>query len=223
MGAVTFDVIVVDPPWSFSDGLKAMKKPVRRGAASQYSTLSFSELAQLDVKELADPSGSVLALWVPSTLLSTGLDLMHMWGFTFKQTFVWVKTKQSKPGAVVTNVNDVLAFGMGRLFRQSHEIVLIGTMGKDVYKKLNDHSQRSVSLDERTRHSTKPESLQDKLEKMFPNANKLEMFARRQRPGWTCVGDAIDGNDIYLALRELIDGPSVVEYDEEKFEDDEIK
>ena len=95
-----------------------------------------------------------------------------------------------------------LAFGMGRLFRQSHEICLIGTRGK-INSQLANKSQRSVSFAENLRHSAKPEDLQDSLEAMFPIARKLELFARRIRPGWTCLGNEIDGKDIYDALAAL--------------------
>ena len=97
---------------------------------------------------------------------------------------------------------DELAFGMGRLFRQTHEICLIGTKGK-ILPQLANKSQRSVSFAENLKHSAKPEDLQDSLEIMFPKARKLELFARRLRPGWTCLGNEIDGKDIYDALADL--------------------
>jgi N6-adenosine-specific RNA methylase IME4 len=96
-----------------------------------------------------------------------------------------------------------LAFGMGRLFRQTHEICLVGISSNKIYEKLDNKSQRSVILAENLKHSAKPEALQDSLEIMFPKTNKLEMFARRVRPGWTCLGNEIDGKDIRDALSEL--------------------
>jgi N6-adenosine-specific RNA methylase IME4 len=95
-----------------------------------------------------------------------------------------------------------LTFGMGRLFRQTHEICLIGTRGK-INSQIANKSQRSVSFAENLKHSAKPEDLQDSLEIIFPVARKLELFARRIRPGWTCLGNEIDGKDIYDALAKL--------------------
>ena len=202
-----FQVIVSDPPWSFEDGLKKMKSPTRRSAISQYSTMSLSEICDIRVPDLVDPAGCVLALWVPSTLLPDGLKVMDAWGFKLKQTFVWVKTKKPKQVkkqlVVYTDPNDALAFGMGRLFRQSHELVLIGTAGKTVYPWLEDHSQRSVIMAPNLGHSRKPEGLQDRLDLMFPEAQRLEMFARRKRDPWICLGDAIDGKDIRDAVHDL--------------------
>ena len=96
-----------------------------------------------------------------------------------------------------------LAFGMGRLFRQTHEICLIGTSNNKIYKLLENKSQRSVCFAENLKHSAKPEALQNSLEIMFPKAEKLEMFARRTRSGWTCLGNEIDGQDIRDALIKL--------------------
>ena len=105
------------------------------------------------------------------------------------------------------NLNNSLAFFMGHLFRQTHEICLIGVKGK-IYNKLKNKSQRSVCLDVSLKHSTKTEILQDRLDLMFPEELKLEMFARRQRQGWTCIGNEVDGpgsngEDIFTSIERL--------------------
>jgi N6-adenosine-specific RNA methylase IME4 len=134
-------------------------------------------------------------------MLVHGLQVMDAWGFKQKQVFVWVKIKKNHKQE--SDWNDGTSVGMGRLFRQSHEIALIGTLGS-VYTHLNDRSQRSVAFDLNVAHSVKPPTLQDRLELMFPNALRLEVFARRVRPSWTCVGNAIDGKDVTIALNDLI-------------------
>lgn len=225
-----FEVIVADPAWSFSDRLTM--SDVARGAASNYQVMSNKDIEQLPMKDFIHPDGSVLALWVPSSLLQEGLNTMKAWGFAHKQTYVWVKTKKEalyKPlkkiynhfkktgswswtisGTVIKKCLDqltfqgLLAFGMGRLFRQTHEICLIGISDNKIYKKLQNKSQRSVSFAENLRHSAKPEDLQDSLELMFPKTSKLELFARRHRPGWVCLGNEIcNGEDIRVSLGKL--------------------
>lgn len=202
-----FDVIVSDPPWPATD-LLAMSK-VKRGAAANYSVMTIDDIKNLKVIDIVSDN-SVLVLWVPSWLLQEGLDTMKAWGFRQTQTWIWVKTKKdpletlkkkirkkaSKKIISVAEVNklldssdlsDVLAFFMGRLFRQTHEIALVGVRGK-AYKALENKSQRSVAFAQNLKHSAKPEALQDKLDLMFSTGNKLEMFARRARANWTCVG-----------------------------------
>ena len=237
MSTPKYRVIVADPPWSFKDSLKM--SDVARGAAANYKVMSISDIKQLPIKDYADPNGSILALWIPSSLLQDGLDTMKAWGFKHKQTYVWVKTKKESLGSLRKSftktvktalkagnwdafqfsdirdlfvqtassfsLTDMLSFGMGRLFRQTHEICLIGTNNNKIYKHLANKSQRSINFAENLKHSAKPEHLQNSLEIMFPKGNKLELFARRQRTGWVCLGNEIcNGEDITVSLAKLI-------------------
>lgn len=226
-----FKVIVADPPWIFSD--KLTMSDVARGAAANYDLMSMKDIKELPMKDFADPEGCVLALWVPSSLLQDGLDTLKAWGFEHKQTYIWVKTKKSPftelfkffvkqitkdskdigrfnlakmfiTAAYQFKYSTMLGFGMGRLFRQTHEIALIGISNKGIYKSLENKSQRSVSLAPNLKHSSKPDDLQKSLEEMFPSGAKLELFARRHLAGWTCLGNEIcDGEDIRDSLAKL--------------------
>jgi N6-adenosine-specific RNA methylase IME4 len=200
-----FQVIIADPPWSFNDKLAKMKAPTKRGAAAHYGVMTNADIAALAVSELADPEGCVLGLWVPGSFMATGLEVVNAWGFKLKQNFIWVKTKNKIPEDMV-DVDECLAFGMGRLFRQTHETALICTSGKSVYKTLEDHSQRSVCFFPNLGHSRKPQHLHSSFDVMFPEANKLELFARRDTPGWTCVGlesPSTPGEDIRDSITRL--------------------
>jgi len=163
-----FRVIVADCPWPFSDKLK--HSDTKRGAAANYDLMSISDIEALPIKSYCHDDGAVLCLWVPSSLLQDGLDTMKAWGFSHKQTYVWVKTKKEPLKEVFSEVfkvvrsfdffesfkeikdfilkqkypsmNDMLAFGMGRLFRQTHEICLIGTSNNKIYQQLKNKSQR---------------------------------------------------------------------------------
>lgn len=203
------NVIVVDPPWSWGD--KLTMSAIKRGADSNYETLSIEQLKHIPIQDVSDDDYCVLALWVVGSQLQEGLDLMKAWGFRQTQTWVWVKTKQEPLKAlckdllkaISTNsltkdfiekvlfdfsLDLILNFNMGRLFRQTHEICLLGVKGDKVYKSIKNKSQRSVCFNAPGNHSVKPEDLQDRLEIMFPGSKYLELFARRQRKGWVCVG-----------------------------------
>src|SRR5579863_1836801 len=146
-----------------------MKSKTKRSSSSQYDVMSTDEIKALDVASLADPAGCILALWVPGSFLEPGIDVVRAWGFNLKQNYVWVKTKQRKLKAhELVHPQNHLAFGMGRLFRQTHELALICTAGKSVYPLLEDHSQRSVAFFPNQGHSVKPPNLHTSLEKMFP-------------------------------------------------------
>lgn len=198
-----YDVIVADPPWSFGDTLKKMKRPVKRSAVSQYKVMSIDEIMSMDVPSLAASNGCILVMWVPSSLLQEGMKVLNAWGFTFKGTYVWVKLKKDHDKE--KNVNKRTRVGMGRLFRQSHEIALVGVRGS-VYKKLKSKSQRSVSFALNEGHSIKPGNLQESLDEMFPDAEKIELFARRKRAGWDALGDGVTGIDINESIDKMNEG-----------------
>ena len=218
-----FNIVVADPPWgAFSD--KLTMSNIKRGAKSNYDVMSTDDIANLDVQSIC-AKDALLALWVPSSLLSDGLKVMERWGFALKQTWIWVKTKKEPLKKFVHpkhkdfhlidseydiskfDLKDTLAFGMGRLGRNCHELVLIGTKGK-IYKHLKNKSQRTVFFGPSEKHSKKPDGLQDMLDIMFPSNKliKIEFFSRRQRSGWWCIGnEAImtKNEDIRMSLSKL--------------------
>jgi N6-adenosine-specific RNA methylase IME4 len=209
-----FQVIVSDPPWQPNDKLNM--SDIARGAEANYATMTNADIAALPVKDLADPDGCLLALWCLGSMLQDGMDVMKAYGFEQKQVYVWCKTLKEPLHAIHDNMKaseltGVLAFGMGRLFRQSHEICLIGVNTTKVYKHLENKSQRSVAFARNDEHSHKPECLQDSLDLMFPTATgKLELFSRRSRVGWICRGNECPdsmGEDIRVSIQNLITQP----------------
>jgi len=225
------NVVVTDPPWLTRDQLTMSKTP--RGAGANYDTLKTQDIINLKVKELA-ADDSILALWVLSAMLPEGLEAMKSYGYAYKQNWIWVKTKleplqpleklvrkiikKEDPKEYVKlikdefskfNMDDALNFFMGHCFRQTHEIALIGTRGKYT-KILQNRAQRSVHISPYLRkHSAKPEELQNRLDIMV-SGPKLELFARRDRPGYVCVGNECPstlGEDIRDSIDRLIKLP----------------
>ena len=120
------------------------------------------------------------------------------------------RVKQADPFSVEFQLP--LAFGMGRLARAAKESCLIGVRGSP-YKHLANRSQRDVFFAPAGKHSEKPEALQDMLDVMFPEGDRLELFARRQRDSfpdddrWVCIGNeapATMGEDIRDSVKRLL-------------------
>lgn len=229
-----FDVIVADCPWPFKDSLKMSDvKRGAKANYSTMTMPQIQAMAVQSVCNPAGAvlclwvPGSLLQEGL-DTMKAWGFKhkQTYVWVKTKKKLFTdfikWMKKSVLRHPQIVydkfaynrainaiigsmPNIDliDELSFGMGRLFRQTHEICLIGTFGK-VYSKLDNKSQRSVSFAENLKHSAKPECLQDSLEVMFPKAQKLELFARRIRPGWTCLGNEVcNGEDINISISKL--------------------
>ncbi len=172
-GTAIFTTITADPPWSFDDSLPGGT----RGADKQYKTMSWTEIARFPLPSLAKDCR--LFLWVPSALLDEALSVMEIWGFQFKTTMVWDKR---------TAKNNEPWFGMGRVVRGSHELVLVGERGKPERK---SKSVRSLFQGVVGKHSEKPEEFYRLVEELSPGPY-MELFGRRQREGWTVEGDEVE-------------------------------
>lgn len=226
--AKLFNLVVADPPYSFSDKLR--QSNVKRGAASQYKTMTDKQILGMPVQDIV-AKDALMALWVPSSKLQLGMDCLKAWGFVQKQTVIWCKIKNEplkdltktikkniKPNKIISlkdnfvyindfDIGQILSFGMGRYTRNTHELVLIGAKGK-ITNKIKNKSQRSVFFWPVMKHSKKPEALQDMLEIMLPGKGikKLEIFARRERKNWVCIGNEVKATlneDIYDSLNNL--------------------
>ena len=153
-------------------------KRFKGSPAKHYETMSLDDIKALPVGDYAAPD-SALLLWAVWPLLPEALAVMRCWGFTYKTAaFVWGKTTRAGRPAI----------GMGYYTRSASEVCLLGIRGN--VKRLSK-SVRQLIIEPRREHSRKPDRIHTDIEQLFPGPY-LELFARQQRPGWTCVGDQVD-------------------------------
>jgi N6-adenosine-specific RNA methylase IME4 len=169
---VSFRVLVADPPWKFGDSLPG----VGRGAIKHYPCLSVSELETFLLPEMA--TDSVLFLWRVASMQDEALRVMRAWGFKLKTELVWRKTTRTGKRH----------FGMGRIVRAEHEVCLIGTKGRPKPLVLNVRSTFEAPVG---RHSEKPDAFYDIVDSLYAGP-VVELFARRERNGWTCLGNELE-------------------------------
>ena len=192
-----FDLIMADPPWAFGDKLPGNT----RGAARNYDTLTVTQLCNTyKLPPVADDA--VLFLWKVAAI-PEWLDVCRAWGFVPKAELVWVKIgiplKTQYMDGLTTDLVTVpgfpcvqfskLAFGMGRRVRNCHEVCVIAQRGKGL--EVADRAIRSVFFAPLREHSRKPDEAYRIAERMYPTANRVEVFSRQQRPGWTCLGNEV--------------------------------
>lgn len=187
-----FDVILADPPWPQN----ARNNPKTRfglGAHGHYHQMRLEEIYALPVKEVA-AERCMLFLWATWPKLKDAMAVVEAWGFRYSTLgFNWTKLNP-KSGTPF--------FGVGHYGKSGSEVCLLAHRGRPLKPAVNTVS--STLLHARLRHSEKPEEVQRRIELMYPEANKLELFARRQRANWTTLGDGIDGQDILTALEAQI-------------------
>jgi N6-adenosine-specific RNA methylase IME4 len=172
-----FGTILADPPWQFTN--RTGKVAPEHTRLVRYPTLKLSEIMDIPVGQVAAKQ-SHLYLWVPNAFLAEGLAVMKAWGFTYKTNLVWHKVR--KDGGPDGR-------GVGFYFRNTTELVLFGTKGK---LRTLEAGRRQVNIIRTTKreHSRKPDELYAIVEDCSPGPY-LELFARRQRPGWVQWGNEV--------------------------------
>lgn len=145
-----------------------------------YPSMTVEEICALPVRDLANRD-CALWLWTTSAYLPAAFSVVDAWGFTYKQTLVWFKNRAvpALGGSVAPNHAEFLLVGkrgkpsMGRL--PSSVIACAGNSGGS------------------PKHSRKPDLFLDLIEKNSP-APHMEMFARRNRFGWSTWGNEALGH-----------------------------
>jgi N6-adenosine-specific RNA methylase IME4 len=192
-------VLLADPPWKFNDGLG------KRGAAANYPVLSVEEICAFPLPPMA--RDSYLFLWRVASMAEEAYQVVRARGFVPKAELVWYKQSKApcrpcggwgwRHSAYAIDVKSFCDdcsgrgqkyhFGLGHHVRASHECCIIATRGRPRPLVRN---VRSVFEAPVGRHSAKPDRFYLLIERLAAGPY-VELFARRERPGWTCYGNEL--------------------------------
>lgn len=179
-----YQIIYADPPYRFSQGINPRKSFNDKGAKEElhlhYETMSDKEIIDLDIGSIADDQ-CVLFLWTTDAHLEVAMKALSNWGFKYKTiAFTW---------------NKMRGF-MGKWTVKQCEICLLATKGT-AHKLLKSFKERSYLEETKTIHSKKPKEIQKRIERMFGDISKIELFAREKTAGWDTWGNELS-NDIEI-------------------------
>lgn len=174
-----YGIICMDPPWEYKGQTQHNGKGGKDtgSAARHYSTMKTKDMItefKAIIDEWADDD-CLIFMWATWPHLDQAIELGKGFGFNYVHTsFVWDKMAVNPGFYTMTQTEPVLCFKKGKIPRPR-----------------GSRNQRQLVQVKRTKHSEKPQEVYDRIELMFPEQNKIEMFARKQRPGWDCWGNEI--------------------------------
>ena len=202
-----YSIIYLDPPWKYNSRANH-KTRFRGGAEGHYPLMTMAEIAALPIGDIAAKSAAVL-MWCTFPYLDEQIKLFKHWGFKYRTQFItWVKLNPRgydfpaedpnyKPGKQYVLYSDGLFhsvfFGVGYYAKSNPEVCLLGMRGQ--VPTISD-TVSSVILAPRRQHSQKPTEAYSRIEGVFGDVPRIELFARNSAPGWVCAGNGIDGRDI---------------------------
>lgn len=181
-----YEVILTDPAWQQTKGGKRAARP-NQGKMLDYPTITLEEIKdyQKQAAAIAAENHSCF-MWTIDKYLHEAEAMMRDLGYKLHARIIWDKTNGVAPAFTV---------------RYSHEYLL--WFYKEKLPRIAE-AQRgkftTVLREQSTVHSRKPEASFDFIEAIYPEAAKLEMYARRTRAGWDCWGNELNdleggGND----------------------------
>ena len=167
-----YKTILADPPWRYDNARTGGS--MKSGAEHHYPVMNIEEICKLGqwIQGIADKN-CVLFMWITSSKLNEVWDVIRDWGFQYKTSMIWVKTR---------------ILGMGFWFRVQYELCLICTMGKP---KPFYCSVPNIFFAPVTRHSRKPERFFQLIDPLIERP-AIELFAREKREEWDVWGEEVN-------------------------------
>jgi len=179
-----YQLIYADPPWHFRVRSVLGES---RSAKNHYPVMSLDDIINMPVKNISEKN-SVCLMWVIDPMIEQGYSVMRAWGFIPKTVgFYWIKENIKSNGFFT---------GLGYYTRANPEQCILGTRGKGLVR--IDKSVKRLIVSKRRRHSQKPEEAYERIERLFGNVRRIELFARQHRKGWDVLGNQVEDSIIMV-------------------------
>jgi len=172
-----YQVIVSDPPWKLQKGGKKNVRPNSSGGDLDYQTITLAEIEaiQMDFAYNKGDTNHVLFCWTIDKYLHETETMLKRMGYKIHARMIW---------------NKVTGIPAAFTIRYGHEYLLYCYFGKLLPVAVAERGKiHSVFTEQVKRHSQKPEISYQIIQRLYPDAKKLEMYSRYQRDGWDGWGN----------------------------------
>ena len=178
-----YKIIYADPPWPFKvrsiNNVPGYANNAPSHAKNPYPIMEIKELMTMPISLLTSED-CVLFMWVVAMFIPDALEIAKAWGFKYKTVaFVWEKCVNGKPKA-----------NPGMYTMQSTEFCFLFTKGA-MTKYLKSRKVKQLIQAEKRGHSVKPDEARNRIENLFGNLPRLELFARVKTSGWDVFGNQV--------------------------------
>lgn len=193
-----YQIIYLDPPWDYGGKLQYDKTTIKSenvgfqkdiflsSASFKYPTLKLKDLMKLNILDIADEKSCLLFMWTTGPQFANAITLGESWGFKYKTiAFVW----------------DKMMHNPGRYTLSQTEFCIVFKRGTIPTPRGARNIRQLVAIP-RGEHSQKPTKIIEGITRMFPEQDKIELFARENYIGWDNWGLEIPDNKIEIPTNE---------------------
>ena len=171
-----YGIIYTDPPWQQTKSNFRKARPNQKKALD-YQTLSMEEIKEIHAYLPVADKFNVF-MWTIDKYLHETETMMRDLGYQLHARMIWDKENGIAPAFTVRFSHEYLLW----FYKKGH-ILMPCQEARGKYT--------TVLRETATKHSKKPICAYEMIKRMFPDANKLELFAREERIGWDCWGDEV--------------------------------
>jgi site-specific DNA-methyltransferase (adenine-specific) len=144
--------------------------------------MSSKIIKLLPFKNIAKEN-AILLICTTDYHLEKCIEVINAWGFTYKTVgFCWSKRNKN---------NTPVTFMGAYTMKSGVELCLLATKGKNARKLLKKHNVRAYIESERQHHSKKPDEIRNRINELFGDVSKIELFARNKYENWDSWGNEI--------------------------------
>ena len=174
-----YDLIYADPPWKQSKGGAKAVRPNSSGKPLDYSVATLAEITgHLRQADSLTGENSIMFLWTIDKFLFEAQQIAEGLGYKLHARMIW---------------NKVTGIPAAFTVRYGHEYLLYMYKGKLTPVAKEERGKiHTVFTEKVKRHSQKPDEAYSIIERLYPNANKLELYARNTRQDWDCWGNEVE-------------------------------
>ena len=173
-----YEIFYTDPPWNQTKGNIRECRP-NQGKQLDYPTCdidTISDIHKFAFSHAADIHN--VFMWTIDKYLFEAERMMKLLGYDLHARFIWDKENGVAPAFTVRFSHEYLLW----FYKKGHMYMPVRNMrGK----------YTTVLREQSTKHSKKPLCAYEMIESMFPDARKIELFARNERDGWDCWGNEV--------------------------------
>lgn len=143
----------------------------------EYPTITMGEIEAI-LRKVKTNSKHNFFVWTIERYLLKTEEMMKSMGYKVHARIIW---------------NKVTGMPTAFTVRYQHEYLLWCYKKGNILMPIKKEQGKwgDVFTEQVKRHSQKPEHAYEMIEAMFPNVEKIELFARNTRNGWDCWGNEV--------------------------------
>jgi N6-adenosine-specific RNA methylase IME4 len=173
---MTYDVLMIDPPWPKKKGGLRKVTP-NQTRELDYATMPIADIFVLMDAEILPMASSqhCVFLWAVDQFLAAAENRMKERGYRRHARMIWDKGNGVAPCFTVRYTHEYLLW----YYKPKLTPVARGIRGK----------LGTVFQEGNRQHSRKPDRAYEIVSLLYPDATKLDVFSREYREGWDCWGN----------------------------------